>query len=121
MPDYIHIDDLPDAIHRALVAVAEGSRLARIDGVNITLLPEKAVFSMMVLYEANAVETHTLSSPPIQTETVIDSPALVSQSQSRSASENGSGTTTTPGRTTTLTKNGNDTVTTDKEYEDFDT
>lgn len=121
MPDYIHIDDLEASISSMITKTLDGIAGARLPN-HLILNPDFIEVDVIVLFEANAVETDTLQTPARQTETSTETPPIITRNSTRTTGESTQESTQQPPSRTVLTGRGgsdaSDTYRTYGEYAD---
>ncbi len=120
MSDYIHIDNLRAYFTQAISNVLDGIADARRPN-QFVMNPDKISVEVIVLFEQNAVSTEQEQTPARVTETITDTPAVITTND---IAETGESTqediTNHPSRTILTSRSGGDSSETNREYEEFE-
>lgn len=120
MADYIHIDNLREYLTQAINNVLDGIADARRPN-QFVMNPDKISVDVIVLFSENAVATNQEQTPARVTETITDSPAIVTTNDiSETGESTQEDTTNHPSRTTLTSRSGGDSSETNREYEEFE-
>lgn len=116
--EYIPIATADAIIGEAISKALNGVALARKPN-SLVLNPKVIVVDFTILVEANAVPQYVYTAPAVEVQTVTDTPATMRTEKSQDTSETSESTESIPERITTNERSGEDSVTTDKDYEEF--